>query len=63
MLKKGRRVIRCFTDQRLTVFVTRRWRLVLLEGARMFSVDENSSSFFSFLYCCHLSLERGSFYQ
>ena len=32
---------------------------IVSEVARMFSVDENSSSFFSFLHCCHARLIRG----
>jgi len=43
-------------DDNIPVFVTIRWLLVLPEAAPMFSVDENSSSLFSFLHCYHSRL-------
>jgi len=61
--KKGRRDILILQFRNFPSFVTERWRSVLSEVARMFSVDENSSSFFSFLHCCHSRLKRGFFSQ
>jgi len=50
-------------DDNIPVFVTIRWLLVLPEAAPMFSVDENSSSLFSFLHCYHSRLISRLFYQ